>query len=41
MYLPNSDLEVVKEVQARLRDALTTAGYQVTQGEGWALRSPE
>ncbi|MDP3500934.1 MAG: FtsX-like permease family protein [Myxococcales bacterium] len=29
VYLPNSDLEVVKEVQARLREALTAAGYQV------------
>ncbi|MDP1922122.1 MAG: FtsX-like permease family protein [Myxococcales bacterium] len=29
VYLPSSDLEVVKEVQGRLREALTAAGYQV------------
>jgi putative ABC transport system permease protein len=29
VYLPRSDLEFVKRVQARLREALTAAGYQV------------
>lgn len=29
VYLPNSDLEFVKKIQDRLRDALTRAGYQL------------
>lgn len=33
VYLPSSDLEVVKEVQGRLREALTAAGYQVLEDD--------
>jgi ABC-type lipoprotein release transport system permease subunit len=33
VYLPTSDLEQVKKVQARLREALTKAGYQLLEDD--------